>query len=506
MGCAWFQPSAPAPSTTHVARRPEPEPTTPSDPEIVALVTEALTPQLCPKLQGSYLGLPGEGGATGTAAGRDPSWGRWWIRTCEARVQGDRIELHLGGNGWTWVDRQADGFRVRQYLLFDASASLSANVTVGFDRTRRIASLWMTPAPGVEATITPRGMVNAEAEGFFATVLGGVARVTGASVSERARTQAAEMGSTRLRERLAAGFTMTFALDTHQTDFMVGALQRGEVPERPFAASAGGPWLVNQRSTVWPGGVDVVGPFTAGAQDGLALDIALEEGDGASVQLACESDITRYFDARFRTPDAPPPPPHGGPLAELALDGVERHITLPAAPVGSSVPACPMVLLLSPRAGATLPARLRYRIAPTTRDAPAANVRRRVRIAVVGVTVSPNNPQGHAWDLVGGEADTLVVTASVPLHREIDRTPVAQDHNTATWNRWLPGTYDATLDLPLRFTVFDDDATSREEIGAADLDARALPEAAGEFSIPVRAQGTLGNQTGALRLRIENVP
>ncbi len=54
--------------------------------------------------------------------------------------------------------------------------------------------------------------------------------------------------------------------------------------------------------------------------------------------------------------------------------------------------------------------------------------------------------------------------------------------------------------------VFDDDATSREEIGSADLDARALPATAGEFALPVRAAGTLGQQTGALRLRIEDVP
>ena len=35
---------------------------------------------------------------------------------------------------------------MRQYLLFDASASLGADVTVGYDRARRVASLWMTPA------------------------------------------------------------------------------------------------------------------------------------------------------------------------------------------------------------------------------------------------------------------------------------------------------------------------------------------------------------------------
>jgi hypothetical protein len=190
-------PAGGAPTSGGAAAAPGP------DAELRAMVTEALTPQLCPKLLGSYVGLPGESDARGPAAGATASVGRWWIRRCEARTVGDRMELSIGGSGWTWIDRETGGFRVRQYLLFDASASLGADVTVGYDRARRVASLWMTPAAGVQATITPRGLVNVEPQGFFASVLGGVAAATGASVSERASTQAAELGSTQLRDRLA---------------------------------------------------------------------------------------------------------------------------------------------------------------------------------------------------------------------------------------------------------------------------------------------------------------
>lgn len=473
------------------------------DAEVRALVTEALTPQMCPRLLGSFIGLPGEGTARGPAAGTLPSAGRWWIRTCTARVTGERLELSLGGPGWIWIDRETSGFRVRQYLLLEAQASLGADVSVGYDRPHRIASIWMTPAEGVQATITPRGVVSAEPTGFFSTILGGVAAATGNSVSERARTQAGEMGSTMLREKLGAGFTMTFSLDTRQIDFMVGALSRGEVPERPFPNTTHAPWMVNQRSMVWPGGVDVIGPLDA-SQGRLGMDIALEEGDGATVKAVCSEPLTRYFDARFRDPNATPPAPNGTTVVELSAGSAQTHVTLPDTLPGGP---CPMLLMVSPR-GANLPARLRYRIAPEAPEAAntAPSQPRRVRLQIVGATVSHENPSGHAWDLVGGEADLVVVTASVPLGRQIDATPLDRDHDNATWNRWLPGAFEANRDLPLRFSVFDDDTTTRELIGTADLDVAHLPAATGDLSLPVRSAGTVPTQTGTLRLRVEVLP
>lgn len=490
-------------TTTPAASSGAASASTGADAELRAMVTEALTPQLCPKLIGSYLGLPGESDAHGPASGTVASVGRWWIRRCEARTVGDRLELSIGGSGWTWIDRETSGFRVRQYLLFDASASLGADVTVGYDRARRVASLWMTPAAGVQANITPRGLVNVEPQGFFASVLGGVAAVTGNSVSDRARTQAAELGSTQLRERLGAGFTMTVALERRQVDFMVGALQRGEVPERPYPAAEGGPWLVNQRSSVWPGGLDVVGPVDV-AQGALGMDLTLEEGDGVVVRAVCAEPLTRYFDTRFRDPAATPAAPAGEVLAELTQGARERHIALPSQVAGA---ACPMVLTLSTRGASPLPARLRYRIAPELPGAAATpSAPRRVRVQVVGVSVTPQNASGRAWDIVGGEADVRVITASVPLRREVDRTPVVADRNDATFGRWLPSAFEVGRDLPLRFTVVDDDTTTEEAIGSADLDADALARATPELSLPVRTAGAVPTQTGTLRLRIEALP
>jgi hypothetical protein len=472
------------------------------DDEVRTLITHALTPQMCPRMLGTFLGLPGEGSASGPAAGALPSVGRWWIRSCEARAEDGRIHLSIGGPGWTWVDRASNGFRVRQYLLFEAQAAFGADVALGYDRTTRVATLWMRPAEGVDATITPRGVVSAEATGFFATLLGGIAAVTGNDVNERARQQAGALGSAMLRERLAVGFTMTLALERNQMDFMVGSLHRGEVPERPYPPSPHGPWVVNQRSTVWPGGLDVVGPIDP-RNGPLGLDLALEEGDGAVVRAHCAEALTRYFEARFRTPDLPPPaPPTGVVVAELSAGADPLHLRLPDNVPGSP---CALLLTLAPR-GNSLPVRLRYRVAPEPPNTPARTTTRRVRVQIVGAIVAHANPSGHAWDVVGGEADLTVITASIPLGRVIDTAPVVPDRDDASWHRWLPGSYDVAHDLPLRFSVFDDDTTTREFIGMAELDAARVPNSPGDFTLPLRSEGPVPRQTGTLRLRVEVLP
>jgi hypothetical protein len=100
----------------------------------------------------------------------------------------------------------------------------------------------------------------------------------------------------------------------------------------------------------------------------------------------------------------------------------------------------------------------------------------------------------------------VVVTASVPLGRALDTTPLVSDRNDARWDRWLPGAFERDRDLPLRFTVYDDDATTRELVGTADLDARSLPDASGELTLPVRTPGAVPQQTATLRLRVEVLP
>jgi hypothetical protein len=189
-------------------------------------------------------------------------------------------------------------------------------------------------------------------------------------------------------------------------------------------------------------------------------------------------------------------------------------------------------LLIAPRStgdGSALPVQLRYRVAPegsaprpagsasattgtntasataaATVEAPARP--RRVRIQLVGATVSAKNAADRDWDVIGGEADVYLTTASVPLTREIDRTPTQTNTNTVRWERWLPGAFDPQVDLPLRFTLFDEDPTLDELIGTVDLDGGSLPATNSEVALPVRTTGAVPRQLGTLRLRIEPLP
>ena len=466
---------------------------TPSTDETHELLAALLSEQLCPRLRGAYIGLPGDGDAVGPTAGLVASAGRWWIRTCDATVGNGRIALHLAGPGWTWIDQQASGFRVQQYVLFDADVRLGADVSIGYDAARRVASVWMTPEGGVAAHVQPLGVVHAVAQGFFASVVGGLATLTGASPSERATASAGDLGAAQMRTRLAAGFTMTYALATHQVDFMVGRLDRGDQPQRPFAAIESGAWTVNARSVLHPGGVDVIGPIDV--SNPVAIDVALEEGPGVALRSACANDLATYFDLRFRVPDMPAPMPPGRALVTVTDSEVHRV----ALPPGT----CPVVILATSVSGNELPVRLRYRVAPPAMTDVPPPAPRRIRVTIVSVSVAPHTPNGHDWDVVGGAVDPYVVVASLPQGREIDRTPVASDRNEAVYQRVVPGTLNVVTDFPLRLTVFDRDETSDELVGTGDLPISALPPISGDVSIPMRSADAVPVQTATVRLHVE---
>ena len=338
----------------------------------------------------------------------------------------------------------------------------------------------------------PLGVVRAVPQGFFASVVGGLVTLTGASPSERATASAGDLGATQMRTRLAVGFTMTYALATHQMDFMVGRLDRGDEPTRPFAMETPGqPWAVNARSVVHPTGLDVIGPFDASSPQ--VLDLALEEGAGVLVRSACATDLATYFDQRFRVPDAPSLVPPGQTVITVT-DADLHHVALPPS-------NCPLVLVAASIPGSSLPVRMRYRVGGgSAADAPAP---RRVRLSVVSVSVAPYAPSGHDWDVIGGSVDPYVVVSSLPLGREIGRTAVAEDRNEAVYRYVVPGALGVSTDFPLRLTVLDRDETTDELVGTADVSASALPVEAGDFSVAVRSSDAVPVQTATLRLHID---
>lgn len=509
-GCVVAPPPAP-PASAHEATTNNDAPAE-RDVELSSLLVDLITPQLCGRLIGSYIGLPGETAVVGAAAGAEPSVGRWWIRRCEARANDGVLQLSMGGMGWTFVDQESSGFRVRQYLRFDAEAQLNASMEVGYDSRKKIASLWMRPGNTVVAQVTPRGLVSANATGVLSSIAGGLLSLAGDSADNRARVLAQEQGSTQLRERLSAGFTLTFDVERQQLDFMVGALERGQTPERPYLNIEGQAWQVNQRSRVWPGGIDVVGPIdpAAGVQQ---LDVQIEDGEQAVIRSVCAADLERYLDASFQGVQSTAP--QGREVARLSRVGSSSRVALEPGP-------CPSVLLLAAAEGSDLPIRLRYRVGAPTADPPAEAgtgvdgsevtrgtstpaTPRQVRLQIAGVNVRGTNAAGHAWDLLGGEADVFVRVTSLGQGHEVLRTSTQEDRNDVVFDQWLPGAFRADS-FPLRFSVYDKDVTVDELIGSAELPASTALQGGRELVLEIHTQDATPVRVGTLRLRVEAVP
>lgn len=483
-----------------------------------ALLVDMVAPRICDQLRGSFVGLPGEGGHEGAESGTDPTVGRWWIRECTATVDGEMLSLSITGTGWTWVDRESMGFQVRQYLRFDSNAAFTARMEVGYDRAAHIITVWMRPEGEVVGTVEARGLVEAHATNALSGMLGGLLDLTGSSASDRARATVAEEGSTRLRERFAAGFTVTYSTETEQMDFMVGALDRGVCPMRPYVAETAVVWSVNQRLQVFPSGLDVLGPISPSAGS-MALDLDLEEGEGLTVNAVCMADFERFYDLVLQ--GAAATAPTGTTVMDLTGLGPNRAI-IPAL-------GCPTLLLLAPRSTATMPLRARVRITPenaptetariaaaaaaaagtttgtgTGSGTPSTAITRPVRVHLVGVTISPTAPSGSAWDTFGGEPDGIVVVASVPGAREIERYTMPADTHETALDHWLPGAYHAE-DLPLRFSLYDDDPmTSDELIGACELTPAQMTSTS-EIALEIRTTGDVPTRVGSLRVRVSPV-
>jgi hypothetical protein len=483
--------------------------------DLGTLLVDVVTPRLCDSLRGSFIGLPGEGGHTGPAAGTDPTVGRWWIRECTATERNGRLDLAIRGTGWSWTDRESMGFQVRQYLRFDASARFTASMEMAYDRPNRIVTIWMRPQGAVEANVTPRGLVEARATGVLSGMLGGLLALGGSSPNDQARQQVAQEGSQRLRDRLGAGFTVTYAMAQEQMDFMVGALERGQLPERPYPPEAGIVWSVNQRLAVWPGGLDVIGPID-GNRGAHTLDFHLEEGEQALVDAVCAADFEVFYDHVLQGVAASPP--SGQRVLDVAQLGRQERVTLPTM-------ACPTLLLVTTRPNATMPVRARVRVfegahgaaasaaatsstagtgaAATTAGTPSAG--RPMRVRLTGMTIATLSATGSRWDLIGGEPDPYVIIVSVPGAREIERTQVVADQHEINLDHWLPGAYHAQ-DLPLRFSVYDDDVGTDELIGVAELShAQALAAGSSEIRLELRTTGAVPATLGILRLTVQPV-
>lgn len=473
--------------------------------ELSELMAEVIAPRICDRVLGTFVGLPGDETHEGPAGGRDPSVGRWWIRRCEAQVVDGRLNVSFGGPGWTWLDRESMGFRVRQYLRMDAAAAFTASLAIGYDPRARVASVWLRPQPGVRAAVEPMGLVRAEATGVFSSVLGGLLGLAGESPDDRARSQAATEGSSRLAGQLQTGFTVTFEIDGEQLDFMLGQLPRGTTPERPWDRT-GTPWIINERSAVWPGGIDVLGPIPPDAGQ-VTLDVELEEGEGAVVRRVCADAMHSWLDAAWAGRN--PASLNGATVATLTTAHAPQTL-------GLSALDCPSLLVVTTTETARTPALARYRVTRATEPplvgstagamAPPilspSGTAAAARVQIRSVVINARNAAGGEWDVMGGEPDPYVVITSVREGRELHRTATVDDDREARFDQWIPAAVPAAS-FPLRVVVYDEDVAGDEVIGAAQIEASALNGGEADVTLELRSRGENAGQTGVLRIRVQ---
>lgn len=536
-GCGGAAVEAPRP-----APPPPPVRTAAENPGFRAMATDSLISDLCPRVIDRFVGLPGwpgEEGLQGAEAGRATAAGRWWIRECRTALDGERLKITLGGPGWSFLDRQESGFRIQQYVFFDATATLTGEVDVAYDRDAQLLTVWLTPDPtqGVDAQVSATGNVGATASSGLTNVVDTLSLGAATTyASDTAREQVAAIGAAQMRERLAQGMTITTDVRTHQTDFLLGALPRGERPRRPFILDDGGTWLSNERGGVWPGGLEVLGPFAPMAR-ALVVTAEVETGAGVLVQPICANELRSAL-ATALTPGIA-----GSVRPAIQSQTIYRVDAGGVANLDLGREECDRYLAVTSLPGAPDPARARFlvREAGVAATAPGGNVvvaallpatptgmpatpmpatatvangdsppgaaavvpdSGYLRVSIRAVRIAERRPDGDAWDTLNGPVpDPYVVVYRGSVLA--GRTAVVEDRYAATLGMPLEEAVPRRADAALRFDVIDEDAAFDDPIGSARITGAQLPARAGEVTLPLFLPGEARRPSGTLVLWVE---
>jgi hypothetical protein len=124
-----------------------------------------------------------------------------------------------------------------------------------------------------------------------------------------------------------------------------------------------------------------------------------------------------------------------------------------------------------------------------------------VRVEIGSASIAAHAADGSAWDTVGGEPDPYVVVSA--RGRELDRSAPVSDTREVRLNRVLPAV--RLTDFPIRFVVYDEDVTTDDVIGVADVQASSLSPSAVDLLLDLRSEGQSPVQTGTLRVRMTPV-
>lgn len=262
------------------------------------LVTDLVAGRICDEIRGTFHAL--HGSARRSAADREPIAGRLWLEDCQVRRHPDAIGLRIHARGWRWIDREIEQlgarFAIDQYVRFAAELGGSLTADLAYDRDQHRIYLWLTPSEPLRVAVEPIGEIEVRRPEAWSAVLGWAAEVfPGASLEARAREQLSRQSSRRIASRLAGGYTLIVDLCTGARHLGLGAVEEGQVPEE-LAREREHAWLQDLRVRLHPGGIDVAGPFPAGARS-LRAEIEVRGGPGVHAEVLCRSEAEKVVDA-----------------------------------------------------------------------------------------------------------------------------------------------------------------------------------------------------------------
>lgn len=274
------------------------------------LVTDLVASRICGEIRGTFHALHASRGSDD----QDPPaiTGRLWLEKCQVRRHPDAIGLRVDARGWRWIDREVEQlgarFAIDQYVRFTADLGGSLTADVAYDRDRHLLYLWLTPSEPLRVAVKPIGKIEVRRSEAWSSVLGWAADVfPGASLETRARQELSRQSSRRIASWLAGGYTLIVDLCTGARHIGLGAVEEGAVPAA-LARDRERDALADLRVRLHPRGIDIAGPFRAGAQP-LSAEIEVHEGPGVHAEMLCRAEADQVVDAFLsgaRLPDVQP--------------------------------------------------------------------------------------------------------------------------------------------------------------------------------------------------------
>jgi hypothetical protein len=342
LGCA---------SATPTPETPEPEvrPIVRSaveDSNLRALLRDVAEAQLCGSLEGGFSGLPDS--ESDSVGGTAPAGGRLWIRECGVTSEGDQLTVTVGGPGWAWLSQGKSGFAVRDYLRLSALMTLTGELDLAYARDKRVVSVWFSPRGEVQSKVAPIGDIPVVPENVLTRFLNAFKSVR-SYTQEEAQEAVIQDGAALFTKALENGFTLTANLCNGQIDSMVGALENGVIPERPFP-SDDVVWLSNERVRLRKGGLDAAGPWRVKGAP-LRIDVQLEKGPGIEVRVVCQESAEQVVDAYLHHRDEPTLTAHA---YATVREGQQTPLTV-------ANQECPLVMLVRPQGDGEDPVTYRFR-------------------------------------------------------------------------------------------------------------------------------------------------